>query len=183
MYPHYLLRLSNNLTNGDSMATGELLPALNKQPVWTWDWNLPELVSLTLISKFAYQFQFKMLDKTPKLASLSVNLKSPKRYRRTVELIDLVKPDSNHPLLSTFLAQERARPVHQKKYHSFERFCNGVHMFRARGRKTATSNQCFPKMEHEEAEKDDEVWIEMEYIDITSEWAMVIGGSSSHGIV
>ncbi|KAF9087608.1 hypothetical protein BGX23_007993 [Mortierella sp. AD031] len=58
-----------------SSSSSSTLP-LPRRPVWTWDWELPKLSTITLNSVFAYQFQFRMLQKTPSLASLSLDIKS-----------------------------------------------------------------------------------------------------------
>ncbi|KAF9136052.1 hypothetical protein BGW39_008015 [Mortierella sp. 14UC] len=66
--------------NGDVMdnntTTTSPGPSSPRRPIWTWDWDLPELVSLKFASKFAFQFQFRMLHRTPSLMFLSIILKS-----------------------------------------------------------------------------------------------------------
>ncbi|KAG0205787.1 hypothetical protein BGX33_007746 [Mortierella sp. NVP41] len=79
-------------THSDDITTST--PFL-KRPVWTWDWELPKLTSLTLTSEIAYWFQFRMLDGTPNLEHFSVDTKSlPDQYERTIGLSDLLKPGS-----------------------------------------------------------------------------------------
>ncbi|KAG0054433.1 hypothetical protein BGZ83_011227 [Gryganskiella cystojenkinii] len=43
------------------------------RPAWTWDWNLPHLTTLHLMSEFAYRFQFRMLEGCPNLELLHLN--------------------------------------------------------------------------------------------------------------
>ncbi|KAF8923565.1 hypothetical protein BGZ58_002803, partial [Dissophora ornata] len=44
------------------------------RPLWTWDWNLPHLTELCLGSVFAFEFQFRMLEKTPELELLILHI-------------------------------------------------------------------------------------------------------------
>ncbi|KAG0205789.1 hypothetical protein BGX33_007748 [Mortierella sp. NVP41] len=61
---------------------------------------LPNLTDLTLTSEFAYRFQFRMLDKTPSLSYLSIDINSLSRaHKRTVGIADLVKPGYHHPAM------------------------------------------------------------------------------------
>ncbi|KAG0202348.1 hypothetical protein BGX33_009763 [Mortierella sp. NVP41] len=84
----------------DSNTPSTLSP---RRPIWTWDWDLPKLVTLKLDSEFAYRFQFKMLDRTPSLAIFSVILRSASiAHRRTIGVADLFKPGSVHPQSSSF---------------------------------------------------------------------------------
>ncbi|KAG9069519.1 hypothetical protein KI688_010422 [Linnemannia hyalina] len=46
------------------------------RPIWTWDWDLPRLTRLTLKGDMAYRFQFKMLQGTPSLVQLNVDIRS-----------------------------------------------------------------------------------------------------------
>ncbi|KAF9087605.1 hypothetical protein BGX23_007990 [Mortierella sp. AD031] len=62
--------------------------------------KLPNLTDLTLTSEFAYRFQFRMLDKTPSLSYLSIDINSLSRaHKRTVGIADLVKPGYHHPAM------------------------------------------------------------------------------------
>ncbi|KAF9902134.1 hypothetical protein EC991_005247 [Linnemannia zychae] len=80
------------------------IPPLPKQPVWTWDWDLPRLTYLRLTAEFAYRFQFQMLAGTPNLVSLSLDIKSLSRgHRRTVGTSDFVKPVFKRPALARIL--------------------------------------------------------------------------------
>ncbi|KAF9922645.1 hypothetical protein FBU30_007232 [Linnemannia zychae] len=99
---------------------------LREHPAWTWDWDLPNLVELTLGAEFAYRFQFRMLDKTPNLKRLIVNIESKSGiHARTLGIVDLIKPGFQHPLLATFLAQENDQPSDQKIYHGFDKYQDG----------------------------------------------------------
>lgn len=40
------------------------------KPVWTWDWDLPKLTSLSLSFHYAHKLQFKMFSGTPNLTHL-----------------------------------------------------------------------------------------------------------------
>lgn len=65
-------------------------PQLPTRPVWTWDWALSKLEILILKSTFAYEFQFRMLEKTPRLKSLFLTIKTQTRqHPRTIHLHDL----------------------------------------------------------------------------------------------
>ncbi|KAF9926812.1 hypothetical protein FBU30_003666 [Linnemannia zychae] len=46
------------------------------RPRWTWDWDLPCLTRLVLETEFAYLFEFKMLNKCPKLEYLRLEIRS-----------------------------------------------------------------------------------------------------------
>ncbi|KAF9922114.1 hypothetical protein FBU30_007803 [Linnemannia zychae] len=102
-------------------------PTPRSRPVWTWDWNLPELVNLSLKAEFAYRFQFKMLDKTPNLEFLSLSTVARSGdYKRIIEIVDLIKPGFQHPSLSSFLDRERNRPSNQKIYQQFDNLREGI---------------------------------------------------------
>ncbi|KAF9129654.1 hypothetical protein BG015_004115 [Linnemannia schmuckeri] len=69
------------------------------RPIWTWDWDLPCLTELCLNAEFGYRFQFRMLANTPSLTYMTINIKSwSGQHKRTVQLADLQKPGSAHPL-------------------------------------------------------------------------------------
>ncbi|KAG0367339.1 hypothetical protein BGX24_003277 [Mortierella sp. AD032] len=44
------------------------------RPLWTWDWHLPKLTSVTLSGEFAVLFEFQMLAGCPALESLYLNI-------------------------------------------------------------------------------------------------------------
>ncbi|KAG0211729.1 hypothetical protein BGX28_007491 [Mortierella sp. GBA30] len=44
------------------------------RPLWSWDWNLSRLIELRLASTFAFEFQFQMLEKTPELRTLVLDI-------------------------------------------------------------------------------------------------------------
>ncbi|KAF9094541.1 hypothetical protein BGX29_009468 [Mortierella sp. GBA35] len=90
---------SESHDDDDDDITSTTIP-LPRHPVWTWDWELPNLTDLTLTSEFAYRFQFRMLDKTPSLSYLSIDINSLSRaHKRTVGIADLVKPGYHHPAM------------------------------------------------------------------------------------
>ncbi|KAG0295211.1 hypothetical protein BGZ96_012313 [Linnemannia gamsii] len=94
---------------------------LQRRPVWTWDWELPKLTSLILNGEFAYRFKFRMLDGTPGLADLSINLNSlSHQHKRHVSFADLLKPGFQHPAMERILArdQERRRKYDQQQLQS-----------------------------------------------------------------
>ncbi|KAK3809862.1 MAG: hypothetical protein J3R72DRAFT_463950 [Linnemannia gamsii] len=57
-------------------GVGEATAPMVARPLWTWDWQLPELTSLTLTAEFAYRFQFRMLQGCPALESISLNIRT-----------------------------------------------------------------------------------------------------------
>ncbi|KAF9144429.1 hypothetical protein BG015_000117 [Linnemannia schmuckeri] len=62
---------------GDLTTTGPTAaPPVVIRPTWTWDWQLPKLVSLILGGEFAYRFQFRMLQGCPNLDKLHLDIKS-----------------------------------------------------------------------------------------------------------
>ncbi|KAF9920705.1 hypothetical protein FBU30_009373 [Linnemannia zychae] len=139
--------------------------SLRERPTWTWDWDLPNLVRLTLIAEFAYQFQFKMLDKTPNLKYLYLDIDTPSRDpKRVVELIDLIKPGSQQTSLSVFLLQEQGRPLDKKKYGPFPSHHTGVHISNSEGIKNKLNTL---PLHVETVEKEgNEMWKNMEYIHV-----------------
>ncbi|KAG0258418.1 hypothetical protein BGZ95_004984 [Linnemannia exigua] len=50
--------------------------AITRRPTWTWEWNLPNLVSLNLTSEFAFLFEFRMLYYCPVLESLELEMRT-----------------------------------------------------------------------------------------------------------
>ncbi|KAG0196542.1 hypothetical protein BGX28_010000 [Mortierella sp. GBA30] len=61
------------------------------RPLWSWDWHLPHLTTITLSAEFAYRFQFRMLQGCPSLESLSLDL-FPRTtdHARVLHIADLV---------------------------------------------------------------------------------------------
>ncbi|KAK3824166.1 MAG: hypothetical protein JOS17DRAFT_752129 [Linnemannia elongata] len=92
-----------------------LVPTFQRrQPIWTWDWDLPHLTHLSLTSEFAYRFEFRMLNGTPSLAVLTINFNSETgRHDRTIGMEDLIKPRFKHPLLRQFI--DRDRQLHRMR--------------------------------------------------------------------
>ncbi|KAK3824139.1 MAG: hypothetical protein JOS17DRAFT_752078 [Linnemannia elongata] len=50
--------------------------AIIPRPRWTWSWDLPVLTFTTFTAEFAYRFQFKMLQKCPRLEVLHLDMTS-----------------------------------------------------------------------------------------------------------
>ncbi|KAG0276383.1 hypothetical protein BGZ95_007608 [Linnemannia exigua] len=61
---------------------------------WTWDWDLPCLVSLTLSSEFAYLFDFRFLQHSPALQTLDLNMQTTtSSHTRTISYVDMYDPE------------------------------------------------------------------------------------------
>ncbi|KAG0372853.1 hypothetical protein BGX24_012494 [Mortierella sp. AD032] len=56
-------------------------------------------------AEFGYRFQFKMLDRTPNLYSLTADIS------RTVEIVDFIKPGYQQPALASFLERKSTAQV------------------------------------------------------------------------
>ncbi|KAG0080832.1 hypothetical protein BGZ90_011107 [Linnemannia elongata] len=81
--------------NVDNDETSSVLRTLARRPVWTWDWALPKLTFMTLTGEHAYRFQFRMLEGTPSLIALKLDIASTTAlHQRTIHLEDLIKPGS-----------------------------------------------------------------------------------------
>ncbi|KAF9911481.1 hypothetical protein EC991_003283 [Linnemannia zychae] len=70
--------------------------SLRRQPIWTWDWELPKLTILKLNSVFARRFQFRMLAGTPSLQHLTVTIYDCFRLRRRTVFIDEFLKSTSH---------------------------------------------------------------------------------------
>ncbi|KAF9148697.1 hypothetical protein BG015_009551, partial [Linnemannia schmuckeri] len=104
----------NNANHSFSSAYPMAPTSQRLQPIWTWDWDLPQLTHLTLTSEFAYRFEFRMLNGTPSLAVLTLDFNSETgRHDRTIGMEDLIKPGFQHPLLRQFI--ERDRQLHRMR--------------------------------------------------------------------
>ncbi|KAG0058591.1 hypothetical protein BGZ89_001157 [Linnemannia elongata] len=100
--------IDDNNKNANSPPTHESVP--RKRPTWTWDWHLPNLVSLTLNAEFGYRFKFRMLAGTPNLVRFNVGIGSQfGQHRRTVGIADLLQPGYQHPAMDRFQNQEQQR--------------------------------------------------------------------------
>ncbi|KAK3824174.1 MAG: hypothetical protein JOS17DRAFT_752141 [Linnemannia elongata] len=95
----------NSSIPGGFLAT----PTLQRPVTWTWDWDLPKLTYLSLVAEFAYKFQFRMLDSTPNLNHLLLDLHcgTGPVLDRTIGIEELLRPRFQHPLLSLFLKRDR----------------------------------------------------------------------------
>ncbi|KAG9069535.1 hypothetical protein KI688_010438 [Linnemannia hyalina] len=62
------------------------------RPRWTWNWNLPVLSYAMFTAEFAYRFQFRMLQKCPRLEVLHLDMTSmdgPDAHTRVLSRADL----------------------------------------------------------------------------------------------
>ncbi|KAF9926660.1 hypothetical protein FBU30_003804 [Linnemannia zychae] len=90
--------------NQDSKSDNTTLTIFSVQrPIWTWDWNLPNLTYLRLCVAFGYRFQFRMLEGTPSLRELIVDSNS--NVHRRIGFEDLIKPGFHHSQLDRFLCR------------------------------------------------------------------------------
>ncbi|KAF9921765.1 hypothetical protein FBU30_008180 [Linnemannia zychae] len=93
-----------------------------RRSVWTWDWDLPMLTKLTLNAEFGYRFQFKMLEGTPNLLYISIDICSwSGQHQRTITLEDLLKPGYVHPAMARFMEKERHRAIVNKQPLAYNR--------------------------------------------------------------
>ncbi|KAK3826441.1 MAG: hypothetical protein J3R72DRAFT_528613 [Linnemannia gamsii] len=61
---------------GENVDKFLALPDAIVRPIWTWEWDLPSLASLTLTSEFACRFQFKMLQGCQALEMLHLHMRT-----------------------------------------------------------------------------------------------------------
>ncbi|KAG0055848.1 hypothetical protein BGZ89_002249 [Linnemannia elongata] len=107
---------NKDITPSSSSSYPPVPTLQRRQPMWTWDWDLPHLTDLNLTSEFAYRFEFRMLNGTPSLTSLKVNICSETgRHDRTIGMEDLIKPGFKHPILRQFI--DRDRQLHRVREH------------------------------------------------------------------
>lgn len=62
------------------------------RPRWTWNWDLPVLTYAKFTAEFAYRFQFRMLQKCPRLEVLRLDITSmdePEAHTRVLSRADL----------------------------------------------------------------------------------------------
>ncbi|KAK3831575.1 MAG: hypothetical protein J3R72DRAFT_495532 [Linnemannia gamsii] len=68
-------------------------PTTVSRPIWTWDWDLPNLTELQLSAEFAFRFEFRMLHGCPALLSLDLNMATREtRHTRVISEADLFLP-------------------------------------------------------------------------------------------
>ncbi|KAG0280850.1 hypothetical protein BGZ95_008413, partial [Linnemannia exigua] len=85
-----LLRSYGILTEGEETHAATPGPA---RPLWTWDWHLPKLTSLTLNGEFAILFEFQMLHGCPSLELLHLNIRLIHgEYTRVLSQADFFLP-------------------------------------------------------------------------------------------
>ncbi|KAG0069527.1 hypothetical protein BGZ90_000180 [Linnemannia elongata] len=91
----------------DNSATPSIPPTIIR-PNWTWDWDLPRLVSLKLSSEFAFLFQFRMLQGCPALQTLELEMRTlHAEPTRTITESDMVHPSSHKPIVLRALTKLR----------------------------------------------------------------------------
>ncbi|KAG0257072.1 hypothetical protein BG011_004181 [Mortierella polycephala] len=86
---------------------GDNRQAIHSSVRWSWDWDLPNLVDLRLGAVFAYEFQFRMLQRCPNLGNLTLDISTQYgAHQRYITLSDLMHiPDqrSNTENLSRYV--------------------------------------------------------------------------------
>ncbi|KAF9902130.1 hypothetical protein EC991_005243 [Linnemannia zychae] len=157
---------SDSDSSGDLDDNSSPTPPLTRQPVWTWDWDLPNLTHLVLASEFAYRFQFRMLATTPNLTYLSLNIKSISRqHRRTVGIADLVKPGFDHPALARILYKELEQQEKRRQlpYWDAEAYY-AARDAREDGEEEEDDENEPPQVSEDTKEEEDDVWQEFEFL-------------------
>ncbi|KAG0304281.1 hypothetical protein BGZ97_001558 [Linnemannia gamsii] len=93
-------------TNGGWTLEG---PEIVPRPRWSWDWHLPQLISLRLTGEFAYRFQFRMLQGCPSLLNLDLMMRRPEgQHIRLLSRSDLFASRPTHP--STLAQEQQQQP-------------------------------------------------------------------------
>ncbi|KAK3824141.1 MAG: hypothetical protein JOS17DRAFT_792804 [Linnemannia elongata] len=78
------------------------------RPNWTWDWDLPHLVSLKLSSEFAFLFQFRMLQGCLALQTLELEIRTyGAGHTRTITESDMIHSSSGKPIVLPALTKLR----------------------------------------------------------------------------
>ncbi|KAF9141009.1 hypothetical protein BGX30_005620 [Mortierella sp. GBA39] len=98
-----------NSSTPDGIPGSFATPTLQRPVAWTWDWDLPKLTNLFLVAEFAHKFQFRMLDSTPNLnyLSLDVNGGAEPERNRVIGIEELLRPGFRHSLLPLFLERDQ----------------------------------------------------------------------------
>ncbi|KAK3845509.1 MAG: hypothetical protein J3R72DRAFT_435954 [Linnemannia gamsii] len=101
------LRRSYNI-QGEFAAAGSTTAWETPQivrPCWTWNWQLPHIVSIDLTSEFAYLFAFRMLRGCPALENLSLDMSGTgEEHTRVLSEFDIFVPTSIEDAEDSFLA-------------------------------------------------------------------------------
>ncbi|KAK3845576.1 MAG: hypothetical protein J3R72DRAFT_436103, partial [Linnemannia gamsii] len=58
----------------EEFQTEDTFPDMMRRPMWSWDWMLPLLSTLSLIGEFAFRFQFCFLSGCPSVAKLELRM-------------------------------------------------------------------------------------------------------------
>ncbi|KAG0278682.1 hypothetical protein BGZ95_003410 [Linnemannia exigua] len=133
-------------------AALDVLSIPRKRPSWTWDWDLPKLVSLKLNGEFGYRFQFRMLSGAPNILYFTVDVGSwSRQHYRTVEIADFLKPGYRHPQLAHFLEKEKQR---HKVQGVVDRYAGSI----------------------DTELEDDQVWKEFEYVQVAAIKRFILTG-------
>jgi hypothetical protein len=91
----YIPPLTESEESSDIPPTDNIPATSPRQPIWSWDWDLPKLTTLILTAEFGYRFQFKMLGGTPSLVEFSLDIRSSSfDHERTITIKDLA---NNNP--------------------------------------------------------------------------------------
>ncbi|KAG0271958.1 hypothetical protein BGZ95_000172 [Linnemannia exigua] len=86
-------------------------PTTVARPIWTWDWDLPNLTELELSAEFAFRFEFRMLHGCPALRSLELNIETlENQHTRVISEADLFSP----PLPANLTPMTAATGARQK---------------------------------------------------------------------
>ncbi|KAK3842420.1 MAG: hypothetical protein J3R72DRAFT_443003 [Linnemannia gamsii] len=83
--------------DGDKVENEKNMTFAIARPQWTWDWLLPSLSQLELMSEFAYRFEFRMLQGCPALDRLRLYMRTSEGHlhRRLISESDLSVPGFN----------------------------------------------------------------------------------------
>ncbi|KAG0042333.1 hypothetical protein BGZ83_000595 [Gryganskiella cystojenkinii] len=78
----------------DIVVTPTSIQSLGR-PMWSWDWQLPKLRTLSLASEFAFLFEFRMLIGCPSLETLKLNIDTEdRRLTRSITVREFTKANS-----------------------------------------------------------------------------------------
>jgi hypothetical protein len=82
--------VADDAVDKEDTPVGAFWPSIVR-PFWSWDWDLLNLTSLILTSEFALRFKFRMLQRTPVLENLTLDIRSSGQvvHTRTLSEADL----------------------------------------------------------------------------------------------
>ncbi|KAF9122361.1 hypothetical protein BG015_005569, partial [Linnemannia schmuckeri] len=91
----------------DDFATS-LTPPKTIRPIWSWDWDLPRLVSLKLFSEFAFLSQFQMFQGCPALQTFELEMRTfTAQPTRTLIETNMIHPSSGELIVLPVLTKLR----------------------------------------------------------------------------